>query len=117
MESQVPIVAPARLGQSVQARGWRYPAGLNIMQVSKWGSGLAIPLPAVAVETFELREVNDIKIHSANQRVFEVKKNLGVRELLARLRKFRRRLPADFKFKRGDVNERRWTFVDSNVLL
>jgi len=38
--------------------------------------------------------------------VFEITKAPGTKELLARLRKFRGRLPKDFKFDRLDANER-----------
>jgi len=43
----------------------------------------------------------------AGARRFEVKKAPGARELLARLRKYRGRLPADFKFDRLEANGRR----------
>jgi antitoxin MazE len=39
--------------------------------------------------------------------VREVKKRPDARELLAQLRKFRGRLPADFKFDRPEANGRR----------
>jgi len=38
--------------------------------------------------------------------VFEVKKRPSGRELLARLRKYRGRLPNDFKFDRFEANTR-----------
>ena len=44
---------------------------------------------------------------SARKREFEVTKKPAARELLARLRKFRGRLPADFKFDRLEANEGR----------
>jgi antitoxin MazE len=40
-------------------------------------------------------------------RAFEIKKTPAARELLARLRKYRGRLPADFNFDRIEANERR----------
>ena len=39
-------------------------------------------------------------------RAFAIEKAPGARELLARLRKYRGRLPADFKFDRLEANER-----------
>jgi antitoxin MazE len=77
------------------------------MQVSRWGNSLAIRLPAAVVEALGLKEGDDIEIHAAGRRVFEVDKTPGVRELLATLRKFRGRLPKDFKFDRLEANERR----------
>jgi antitoxin MazE len=83
-----------------------YPEALS-MQVSKWGNSLAIRLPAAVVEALGLKEGDDIEIHAAGQRTFEIDKTPGARELLARLRKFRGRLPKDFKFDRLEANERR----------
>ncbi len=76
------------------------------MQVSKWGNSLAIRLPATVVEALELRDGDNIEIHIADSRVFEVTKKPGNRELLERLRKFRGKLPADFRFDRENANER-----------
>ena len=64
-------------------------------------------LPAAVVETLKLKEGDEIEIHVAGKREFEVAKRPGARELLARLRKFRGRLPADFKFDRLEANEGR----------
>jgi len=76
------------------------------MQVSKWGSSLAIRLPAAVVEAMRLEEGDDIEIHVAGQRAFEIVKKPGARQMLARLRKFRGRLPADFLFDRLEANDR-----------
>ncbi len=77
------------------------------MQVAKWGNSLAVRLPAVVVEALNLKEGDDIEIAVAGARSFEIKKAPGARELLARLRKYRGRLPADFKFDRLEANARR----------
>jgi antitoxin MazE len=77
------------------------------MQVSKWGNSLAVRLPASVVEALQLKEGDDIEVHVIGARAFGVRKAPGARELLARLRKFRGRLPADFKFDRIETNERR----------
>jgi len=76
------------------------------MQVAKWGNSLAVRLPAAVVEALTLKAGDDIEIHVAGVRTFEIAKRPQARELLARLRKFRGRLPADFKFDRVDANER-----------
>lgn len=76
------------------------------MQVAKWGNSLAVRLPVAVVEALTLKEGDEIEIEVAGARTFEVKKHPGARELLARLRKFRGRLPADFKFDRLEANER-----------
>ena len=77
------------------------------MQVSKWGNSLAIRLPAVVVEALKLREGDDVILHVAGRRTLEIEKTPSAKELLARLRKFRRRLPKDFKFDRLEANEGR----------
>lgn len=77
------------------------------MQVSKWGNSLALRLPAAVVDALGLKEGDDIEIHVAGTRTFEVHKSPGRRELLMRLRKYRGRLPADFKFDRLEAYERR----------
>jgi antitoxin MazE len=76
------------------------------MQVSKWGNSLAIRLPAAVVDALGLREGDDVMLHAAGKRSLEIEKMPGTKELLARLRKFRGRLPKDFKFDRLEAHER-----------
>lgn len=76
------------------------------MQVAKWGNSLAVRLPRAVVETLGLKEGDSIEIQVAGARTFEVGKSPAPRELLRRLRKFRGRLPADFRFDRLDANAR-----------
>ncbi len=76
------------------------------MQVAKWGNSLAVRLPAGVVEALGLKEGDDIDIQVAGARAFEVSKSPGNRELLARLRKFRGRMPKGFHFERLETHER-----------
>ena len=76
------------------------------MQVAKWGNSLAVRLPAAVVEALTPKEGDEIEIHVAGARTFEVKRQPGASELLERLRKFRGRLPADFHFDRLEAHER-----------
>jgi len=76
------------------------------VQVSRWGNSLAVRLPASVVEALGLEEGDDVEIHVLGARAFEIKKAPGARELLSRLRKYRGKLPADFKFDRLEANER-----------
>ena len=76
------------------------------MQVSKWGNSLAIRLPASVVKALELKAGDDIEIVIADERVFQVRKKPDRDAVLARLRKFRGKLPADFNFSREDANAR-----------
>jgi len=77
------------------------------MQVSKWGNSLAIRLPAAVVEVLGLKEGDQIEVEVANARSVRVQRaDAGDRQALARLRKYRGVLPADFKFDRMEANER-----------
>ena len=76
------------------------------MQVSKWGNSLAIRLPAAVVEVLGLKEGDDIQVTVADAGRLEVACQPGSREVLERLRQFRGRLPADFKFDRLEANAR-----------
>lgn len=76
------------------------------MQVAKWGNSLAVRLPAAVVEALKLKEGDDIEIHVADDRQLGVLRKPGRQELLKRLRAFRGRLPADFKFDRDEANAR-----------
>lgn len=76
------------------------------MQVAKWGNSLAVRLPAAVVEVLDLKEGDHIEIHVTGSRDLEISKTPEVREILARLRKYRGKLPADFKFDRIEAHER-----------
>ncbi|MBI1776242.1 MAG: AbrB/MazE/SpoVT family DNA-binding domain-containing protein [Proteobacteria bacterium] len=76
------------------------------MQVAKWGNSLAVRLPAAVVEVLDLKEGDDIEIRVADAREFVVTRKPGREDLLKRLRAFRGRLPADFKFDREEANAR-----------
>jgi antitoxin MazE len=54
----------------------------------------------------DLKPGDNIDIHVQGERDFAIAKAPGARELLASLRKYRGRLPADFKFDRLEANER-----------
>lgn len=76
------------------------------MQIAKWGNSLAVRLPAVVVEALGLRAGDNIHIHINGDRSLSIEKAPGARELLATLRKYRGRMPDDFKFDRLEANER-----------
>ncbi|OCK59671.1 AbrB/MazE/SpoVT family DNA-binding domain-containing protein [Bradyrhizobium sp. LMTR 3] len=76
------------------------------MQVAKWGNSLAVRLPAAVVEALGLKEGDEIEIHVTAEREFGVARKPRRDELLKRLRAFRGRLPADFKFDRDEANAR-----------
>ena len=74
------------------------------MQVAKWGNSLAVRLPAAVVEALKLKEGDQIEIRIAGEREFELERDSSRHKALARIRKLRRTLPADFKFDRDEVN-------------
>jgi antitoxin MazE len=76
------------------------------MQVGRWGNSLAIRLPSAVVEALELKEGDEIEIHVADARKLAVARKPGRAALLKRLRAYRGRLPADFKFDRDEANAR-----------
>jgi len=76
------------------------------MQVSKWGNSLAIRLPNAVVEALQLREGDDVEVVIADERIFQIRKKPGNAEFIERLRQFRGKLPADFKFDRDDASAR-----------
>jgi antitoxin MazE len=78
----------------------------NTMQVSKWGNSLAVRFPASLVQALDLKEGEEVELHMVEARTFEVSKKAGAKELLAQLRQFRGRLPADFHFDRFEANTR-----------
>jgi antitoxin MazE len=74
------------------------------VKLAKWGNSLAVRLPAAVVEALKLKEGDDIEIRVADARELTVARKPGRQELLKRLRRFRGRLPADFKFDRDEAN-------------
>lgn len=76
------------------------------MQVAKWGTSLAVRLPAAVVDALELKAGDDIEIHVAGSRAFLIERKPGPDEILKRLRAFRGRLPADFRFERDEASAR-----------
>ena len=76
------------------------------MRVSKWGNSLAVRLPASVVEALALRAGDSIEVHLVGTRSVEVAKAPTPRQFLARLRKYRGKLPAGFTFDRLEAHER-----------
>jgi antitoxin MazE len=76
------------------------------MKLAKWGNSLAVRLPSSVVEALDLKDGDDIEIEVVGARQLEVKRSEDSRQVLARLKKFRGRLPPDFRFDRLDANAR-----------
>jgi antitoxin MazE len=75
------------------------------MKVARWGNSLAVRIPSAVAEALELKQGDDLDIQIAGKRAIDLDK-ADLRELLARLRKYRGRMPADFKFDRLEANAR-----------
>ena len=76
------------------------------MQVARWGNSLAVRLPRAVVEALDLKEGDDIEIQVVDARTFGIGRAAPPAELLARLRKYRGRLPDGFRFDRLDAHGR-----------
>lgn len=83
------------------------PTGMDTdMRVAKWGNSLAVRLPAAVVEALSLCEGDEIEIHALDDRRIAIARRPDPKELLLRIRKYRGRMPADFKFDRDEAHER-----------
>jgi len=76
------------------------------MRVAKWGNSLAIRLPSMVVETLELKEGDEVEVHVAGSRAFDIARDTSRERALARIRALRKDLPADWKFDREEANAR-----------
>lgn len=76
------------------------------MQVAKWGNSLAVRLPSSVVKALDLKEGDDIAIHVADERIFQIEKTPTRADLIERLRVLRGTIPSDFKFDRVEANAR-----------
>jgi antitoxin MazE len=84
-----------------------YLEGAFFMRVAKWGNSLAVRLPRAVVEALNLKEGDDIEVTVSGARQFRVARDHRRKQALARLRKYRGRLPAGFKFDREEAHARR----------
>jgi antitoxin MazE len=75
------------------------------MKVARWGNSLAVRIPGAVADALELKEGDELDIQIVGKRAIDLDK-ADLRALLARLRKFRGRMPADFKFDRLEAHAR-----------
>jgi len=75
------------------------------MRVARWGNSLAVRLPAEVVRELDLKEGDDIDLH-AGEAGLVVARRRRPDEILAALRRFRGRLPADARLSRDEANAR-----------
>ena len=76
------------------------------MQVAKWGNSLAVRIPAAVVEALTLKEGDEVEVHIAGERAFDIARDQSRQRALERIRAFRKPLPPDWKFDREEANAR-----------
>ncbi|MDR2924425.1 MAG: AbrB/MazE/SpoVT family DNA-binding domain-containing protein [Azoarcus sp.] len=68
------------------------------MRLAKWGTSLAVRIPAAVVRRMNLREGDEVDI--------ELVRRPSASSVLNELRQFRGRMPAGYRFDREDANGR-----------
>jgi antitoxin MazE len=76
------------------------------MQVAKWGNSLAIRIPASVAEALDLKEGDDITVRVADGPALEIARDDRRKEALDRIKAFKLKIPADWKFDRDEANAR-----------
>lgn len=76
------------------------------MQVAKWGNSLAVRIPAKVADALGLKEGDDVVVRIAEDNAFEIKRDDSRERALERIRRFRRKLPSDWKYDRDEANAR-----------
>jgi antitoxin MazE len=76
------------------------------MQVPNGGNSLAARLPSAIVDALNLKERDEIEIHVADAREFEIALGRATAKAMERVRQLRRPVPAGFKFSRLESHER-----------
>jgi len=76
------------------------------MQVAKWGNSLAIRLPASVVDALGLKEGDDVEVHVAGERAFDIARDRSRERALDRIKALRKPLPPGWRFDRDDANSR-----------
>lgn len=75
------------------------------MQVARWGNSLAVRLPAELVRKLGLKEGDDVELRAEDTGLVLARRP-GPEEILASLRQFRGRLPAQKRLSRDEAHER-----------
>ena len=77
------------------------------MQVSKWGNSLAVRLPAKLVAELGLKEGDEVEVRRTGDGALEIARTPSADEVFDEMLKHRGSLPADYKFDREELYERR----------
>jgi antitoxin MazE len=76
------------------------------MKVAKWGNSLAIRIPKDVAEALGLKLGDDVELAAGERSRVIVDRMMSREEAIRSLRRFRGRLPANFKFDRDEANAR-----------
>ncbi len=76
------------------------------MRLAKWGNSLAVRIPADVARSLGLKEGDSVELRRAEPGVLEIARDDKRERALESLRKFRGRMPADYKFDRDEANAR-----------
>ena len=63
-------------------------------------------LPLSVVNALGLNEGDEVEVHVVGDRAFAIARDRGRERALERIRAFRKKLPADWKFEREEANAR-----------
>lgn len=75
------------------------------MQIAKWGNSLAVRLPAELVRELGLKAGDEVDLRPAGTGL-ALHRRPSAEDVLADLRRFRGRLPADDRLSRDDAHAR-----------
>jgi antitoxin MazE len=77
------------------------------MQVSRWGNSLAVRLPKALVDQLGLKEGDELNVVAATDGTIEVEtEDSRRRRALDRMAARNWTIPEDYRFDRGEANER-----------
>jgi antitoxin MazE len=76
------------------------------IKVAKWGNSLGVRIPKDVVESLGLKEGDEMEIFASENGLLAMSRRLTREEAIEKLRRFRGRLPADYKFDREEANAR-----------
>jgi antitoxin MazE len=76
------------------------------MQVAKWGNSLAVRIPSAVAKALNLKEGDEVQLVATDGQQLQLITREDRLAALERLREFRGRLPAGWKFDRDEANAR-----------
>ena len=76
------------------------------VKVSKWGNSLGVRIPKDVAEALGLKEGDLMDIFASENGLLAMSRKMTREEAIERMRSFRKRLPADYKFDREEANAR-----------